>query len=795
MVGAYFKGHPLPLGARVKVETRDELATGSLPKSFSIWEEIYDFRTNPRTDPNTKILLSIDDKISPCDILGGAVEGPGCEITRTAGDWTMGPDHPIAWQKPFEGGRSFYTNLGHNPATWQRPEFVSHLMGGIRWALGEDRHDGASVAAEGLNEALRVDVAPNGDVYLIERGGDLSVVPAATGVRRRIGHLEVNTLTEQGLLGMVLDPGFATNHQLYLYFVEGAESPVGKVARFTLDAGGNLDLSSRVDLLAVPQDGSGHAGGALEIDADGSLLLATGDNTTPFLSSGYSPIDTRPGHELENAMRSAGNPNDLRGKVLRIRRDGSIPSGNLFPAGVGGRPEILAMGFRNPFSIAVGATSSERYIGDVGPDSVFDGGPGPRGYDEIARIAAPGDFGWPKCLGDQHPYRVRDFNTDALGAPFDCSATVPPALSYDYLNVTQWALADGGRTAIAGHVMLPADTTGPFSQPARFDGSLIMADFSRSRLAAVTIGADGRASRVERLFPQLHIDRPIDVDVAPDGAMYVLEYGFGGAGKLLRIEHSATGRQRPTISIAADRTSGAAPLTVQLSAEATTIDATDSIDRIEWDFDGDGVVDATGPTATATFAASGEHRVSAIARSDNGLISLRRSVTVSVGNTPPEVTITQDPPGPVTTGEVVTYRATVTDAEDTGDVCARVHWQVSIGHNTHEHPEADSTGGCELVSNVTLDENHAPGATLYWVVRAGYTDTGVDGSGADSLSATATAKSQLAVANTDWKSQLPKEVRKFLEIVAAGPTLEDVLRSLDWYRAANDGIAAYIGGF
>src|SRR5690606_14097211 len=94
---------------------------------------------------------------------------------------------------------------------------------------------------------------------------------------------------------------------------------------------------------------SAHTGGSLEWDQHGNLFISTGDNTVPFASNGYAPIDTIPGRITFDAQRSAGNTNDLRGKVLRIHpeEDGSytIPEGNLFPKGTAGtRPEIYTMG-------------------------------------------------------------------------------------------------------------------------------------------------------------------------------------------------------------------------------------------------------------------------------------------------------------------------------------------------------------------------------------------------------------------------------------------------------------------
>ena len=117
-----------------------------------------------------------------------------------------------------------------------------------------------------------------------------------------------------------------------------------------------------------------HEAGSLAFGPGGELYISTGDNTNPFESNGFNPIDERPGRAIFDAQRSAGNTNDLRGKILRIKPqpDGTyeIPAGNLFPAdGSAGRPEIYVMGNRNPFRISIDAETGWLYWGEVGPDA------------------------------------------------------------------------------------------------------------------------------------------------------------------------------------------------------------------------------------------------------------------------------------------------------------------------------------------------------------------------------------------------------------------------------------------
>lgn len=115
LVGAYFKSHPAPAQARIRVEKRNHPSTRPLPDPWNRFDEWYDFQQNPRSRGVT-VLLTLDETSYP----GGQ----------------MGADHPIAWFHEYEGGRSWYTAGGHTEASFAEPAFLEHLMGGIRYAIG-----------------------------------------------------------------------------------------------------------------------------------------------------------------------------------------------------------------------------------------------------------------------------------------------------------------------------------------------------------------------------------------------------------------------------------------------------------------------------------------------------------------------------------------------------------------------------------------------------------------------------------------------------------------------------------
>jgi type 1 glutamine amidotransferase len=116
LVGAYFREHPAIQEAVIRVEDATHPATGALPSEWRRTDEWYAFQQNPR--PNVTVLLTLD------------------ETTYTPGTATMGSDHPVAWSHEYEGGRAFYTALGHTSESYAEPAFIGHLAGAIQWAAG-----------------------------------------------------------------------------------------------------------------------------------------------------------------------------------------------------------------------------------------------------------------------------------------------------------------------------------------------------------------------------------------------------------------------------------------------------------------------------------------------------------------------------------------------------------------------------------------------------------------------------------------------------------------------------------
>lgn len=423
-------------------------------------------------------------------------------------------------------------------------------------------------------DPVELAVAPDGRVFFIERKGLLKIWNPSTRSTTVAGELPVyyhrngekGVAWEDGLIGLTLDPGFQTNHWIYLYHSPtDVDMSENRVSRFRMD-GDRLDRGSERVVLKVPveRDVCCHSAGSLAFDADGNLFLSVGDNTNPFESDGYAPIDDRPGRRGWDAARTAGNTADLRGKILRIHpeADGTytIPKGNLFPSGQAKtRPEIFVMGDRNPFRISIDRRTGTLYWGEVGPDAQ---GPsadrGAAGFDEFNRTRVAGNFGWPFVIADNKPYRAWDFSAKVPGVAFDPTRVtnnsanntglreLPPAqpawIWYPYAPSTRFQfLGSGPRTACAGPVYYYDERlTSPSKLPREYDHTLFLYEWARNVIYAVKLDGRGDPVEMRRFAQHIPLKHPVEMELGPDGCLYVIEFGTGWEGntdsQLVRLE-------------------------------------------------------------------------------------------------------------------------------------------------------------------------------------------------------------------------------------------------------------------
>ena len=436
--------------------------------------------------------------------------------------------------------------------------------------------------AEGFRDPMSLAIAPDGDVYLVEREGRILRIRPETGGVFEIANLPVSALrasdpksdsaVEDGLQGIALDPNFARNQRLFLFYSDPVKL-IDRLSRFQLKDG-KLDLASELMLLEVPverHDRICHHGGSVQFGPDGLLYLSTGDNTNPFASNGSAPIDNRENRLPWDATRSAGNTNDLRGKILRIRPTETgyeIPPANLFPVGTAKtRPEIFVMGCRNPFRMSIDRKNSTVYWGEVGPDAGAASEKGPAGHDEVNQAKAAGNFGWPFLVANNKPYAIVDFATGKPCRMTDPAAPqntnirntgltdLPPAQSafiwYPYAESLEFpVMGKSGRNAMAGPVFYFDPTRRYNLLPKEDDHTLLTYDWIRGKIWKAKLGAGEKLTSLTLL--EAGFRYPMDMEMANDGSVWLLDYGsewwFNKNGSLTRLLPTSTNRS-PVISI------------------------------------------------------------------------------------------------------------------------------------------------------------------------------------------------------------------------------------------------------
>ncbi|WP_256102801.1 ThuA domain-containing protein [Streptomyces sp. Ncost-T10-10d] len=750
--GVHMPAHsPGVLQGTAKVADRVHPSTAGLPERWQRPEEWYNFDKNPRGDVH--VLVTAD------------------ETTYNPGGSAMGADHPISWCRNTEGGRVWATAMGHDTASYSEAAFRTHVIGGVKWAAGNKPGDCGGTVWSGYEKVtlddntadpMELDVAKDGRVFYIQRSGEVNIYDPATHATTTAGKLDVYTGGEDGLVGMELDPDFKKNHWIYLYYAPaGATEDVNRLARFTVK-GNALDLASEKKLIDIPayRDRTfpepGHTGGAVEFGPDRTLYLGVGDDTPPNLDpnwQGYAPLDWREGKQMLDAARTAGNTNDLRGKILRIKPKDSggytIPRGNLFAPGTAKtRPEIYAMGFRNPFRFTVDPKTGYVHASDYGPDR---GLPttdrGPEGLVEYNVIKKAGNFGWPFCHGNNQAYAPYNPDTKEVGPKFDCANPVNPSpnntgltelppiqqpeIWYGYGESKEFPEVGSGGSAPMSGPVYHYDQKNPSTTkfPAYFEGASFFYEWSRNFVKEVRFDKDRKVLKINDFLSSQKFNKPMDMTFGPDGSLYVLEWGssFGGGNNdsgLYRIDY-AQGQRAPVAKAAASATDGPVPLKVDFTSEGSNDPDGDTL-SYAWDFDGDGTYDSTDANPSHTYTVKGDFAAQLKVTDSTGK-SGYANIPVTAGNTAPKVTIDFPVSGKlIEFGDKIPYKVTVTDPEDGPVDCSKVTVNPALGHDDHEHPTTDIPG-CEGTVDTGDLGGHPEGADLTYVLNAKYTDKGGDG--------------------------------------------------------------------
>ena len=496
--------------------------------------------------------------------------------------------------------------------------------------------------AGGLNSPVAMDVAPDGRVFVAQQNGQVRVIRNGTLLSTPLVTVPASDAERaQGLIGITIDPAFASNGYVYLNFStrsrEGSNEPGGelhqRISRFTV-SGDLAPLSSeRIVFDLDPQAPNGHVAGALDFGRDGKLYIAYGDNFQPATAASMS---------------------NFRGKMLRINPDGSIPTDNPFYSTASGKYRaIYAKGLRNPFTFAVQPGTGRTFVNDVGEAL----------WEEVNELAAGADYGWPAIDGPRTtqtpPRNYRD-----------------PFIAYGHGTGS-----DRGCSVAGGAFYNP-----PVVQfPAAYVGDYFYADFCNNWIRRVTDPGSGSASEVFATG----LLNPIDLDVAPDGSLYYLGRGSDafGDGLLTGVVHRIryTGASAPTIA------AQPADLTVsQGQAAVFRVEASGAAPlSYQWQRNGADVPGATRATFELTSPTLADNGATfrAVVRNASGSVTSRAARLTVTANRLPSATIASPAAGTLYAGgETFSFSGSASDPEDGVLAAGAFAWRVDFHHDQHSHP-------------------------------------------------------------------------------------------------------------
>ncbi|HEV7686898.1 MAG TPA: PQQ-dependent sugar dehydrogenase, partial [Acidimicrobiia bacterium] len=514
---------------------------------------------------------------------------------------------------------------------------------------------------------------PDGRVLIATMPGQLRVVKPGAGLlvtpALDVG-FESCAIHERGMLGIAVDPAFASNHFIFVFYTFNNGTacgtnvdpyPVNRVSRFTLPDTNVVDPASELVVLdRIPSRGGGHNAGDIHFGADGLIYVSTGD--------GVCRIDASEDTRCTSDNNNARSLNHLLGKILRIAPDGSIPPSNPYAAAPGSRRcgdpaapastpavgagpcrETFASGLRNPFRFAVRPGTSQLYINDVGQDT----------WDEID-LGVPGaDYGW----------NLREGHC-ALASTTDCGDPGPGLTNpiFDYAHT-------GGCSSITGGAFVPAGVW-----PSPYDGAYLFADYVCGKIFRLAPATGGGFSMVE-FVTGLGASSATSMafGLAPGGGQSLYYTTFAGGGEIRRITSTPPGHRPPTASFTTSVPAGGAPVDVAFDASASA-DPDGGPLSYRWDF-GDGSPLAVRSSATVShrYGTTGGYTATVTVVDNTGLESAptARKVTIGAPDSPPTPTVVAPTSkAHFTVGQTVTLKGKATDPEDGNLPAGALTWEV-----------------------------------------------------------------------------------------------------------------------
>lgn len=503
------------------------------------------------------------------------------------------------------------------------------------------------IIGSGLEGPSGFEIAPDGRIFILEREGKIRIYKDGQLLEEPFANLPSTATGDRGLIGIAFDPNFSINHYVYFYYT--ALDTRNRLVRF--NAEGDIGTDGPVILYETTElSNLLHVGGSIRFGADDKIYLAIGDN-------GYPP--------------NAQNLTNPYGKILRLNKDGSIPLDNPFVDHPFALEEIWAYGFRNPWRFQFDPVSGRIYGGDVGDFSV----------EEVNKIVAGGNYGWPICEG-------------VCNNP-------------NYMDPLYYYLHQGESAAVTGGPIYRGNMF-----PESYEGRLFLGDYAQGFIKTISLDEDGNFLDIFDF--DLNAGSVVDLKVASDGSLYYITYY---PGRLYRISYS-TDNHIPVANAGSDKTKGVEPLSINFTS-AGSLDPDGDPLTYFWDF-GDGTSSAN-ENPTKIYEERGTYTAQLTV--SDGLNSAQAIPIVIQVGLAPQVTIASPLDGAnYKASETIHYAVSALDGGGFDIDDGSIVTDIVFHHDTHIHPFINGERG--RVGEFTIpNQNHEASANTWFEIKVTATDT------------------------------------------------------------------------
>ncbi len=522
--------------------------------------------------------------------------------------------------------------------------------------------------AGGLNFPTSMAFTPDGRIFVGEKSGSIRVIKNGALLPTLLVQLtDINTYADRGLIGIAVDPNFATNKYIYLSYTyentPGANLTAAKTARIVrmTVSGDTASEATKVVIVGtvggsaatpscknypagtdcIASDSSSHSAGGLRFGPDGKLYATLGDGAR------FDVADP-------DALR-AQNLDSLNGKMLRINTDGTAPIDNPFYNGNpnANRSKVYAYGVRNMFRFSFRPATGAIYGGDVGWDT----------WEEINIITPGGNYGWP-CREGNNP------------TSYGCTATGHVNPVYTYVH-------DPGS---GGSITAGVFPTGSV-YPASYNNKMFFGDFAMNWMKFLEMSpTDTFVGTSDLMLSSDNPNGPVDYAVGPDGYIYFISIYTGDIRRFVYT----LGNRQPIAQIAATPTSGSLPLSVSFSSAGSSDPDGNPLSYL-WNF-GNGTPTSSDANPVHEYTVAGTY-IATLEVSDGLGGTNLKSITIFAGNRAPTPTISSPTNGALYfPGQVFTVSGSATDPENGTLSGASLTWRAILHHNTHTHVLQTASG-------------------------------------------------------------------------------------------------------